>query len=98
MSVCGKILCGALMVTVMAGASAAMAEPGRRVPAGHSYSPTEQRLPPLNSRRDRINSRADIYEAEIYRANRDAAITFSNMRIFGRDRLLRGGSSNRPRY
>ncbi len=98
MSVRGKILSGVLMVSFLAGSAVAFAEPGRRVPAGHSYSPTSQRLPALNSPQDKINSRADIYETEIYRANRDAAITFSNMRIFGRDRLLRGGSSNRPRY
>jgi len=98
MNVRGKVLGGVLAASFLVGTAAAFAEPGRRVPAGHSYSPAEQRLPPLNSRRDKVNSRADIYEAEIYRTNRETALTFSNMRIFGRDRLLRGGSSNRPRY
>ncbi len=98
MSVRGKVLGGVLLASVFAGASIALADPVPRVPAGHAYSPNEPRLPPLNSRRDRINSRADVYESEIYRTNRETAITFSNMRIFGRDRLLRGGSSNRPRY
>jgi len=93
-----RLWSGIIVASFLAGTSVAFAENNVRVPSGHSYSPNQQRLPLLNSRRDRINSRADIYEAEIYRANRDAAITFGNMRIFGRDRLLRGGSSNRPRY
>ena len=98
MSVRGKVWSGVLVASFLAGSVVALAEPGKRIPGGHSYSPTQQRLPALNSRQDRINARADIYESEIYRTNRDAAITFSNMRIFGRDSLLRGGSSNRPRY
>ena len=98
MTIRHRLLSVIVMGSFLAGVSLAQAENTFRVPAGHSYSPAQQKLPRLNSRRDRINSRADIYEAEIYRANRDAAIAFTNMRIFGRDRLLRGGSSNRPRY
>ncbi len=98
MSVRSKVLGGVVAVSFFAGTAIAFADPTPRLPAGHSYSPSEPRLPPLNSQRDKINSRADVYESEIYRANRETAITFSNMRIFGRDRLLRGGSSNRPRY
>jgi len=96
MTVRHRILSGVVVAAFLAGTSGAFADNTNRLPSGHSYSPSQQRLPALNSRRDRVNSRADIYEAEINRANRDAAITFSNMRIFGRDRLLSGGSSNRP--
>ncbi len=98
MTVRRSVLSGVLMASFLAGTSMAFADSANRIPSGHSYSPSQQRLPALNSRRDRINSRADIYESEIARTNRETAITFSNMRIFGRDSLLRGGSSNRPRY
>lgn len=98
MAVRGSIWTGLLVASFLAGTSVAFADNNFRIPGGHSYSPSQQRLPKLNSQQDKINSRADIYEAEIYRSKRDAAITFGNMRIFGRDRLLRGGSSNRPRY
>lgn len=37
------------------------------VPKGHSYSPGNERLPLLNSRRDRIQARTDEIESEIYR-------------------------------
>ncbi len=37
------------------------------VPKGHSYSPGNERLPALNSGRDRIQARTDEIEAEIYR-------------------------------
>ena len=98
MNVRGKVLGGVLVAAFLASTGAAHAQSNNRIPGGHSYSPTEQRLPQLNSRRDKINSRADIYQAEIDRTNRETAITFGNMRIFGRDRLLRGGASNRPRF
>jgi len=93
-----RILSAFVVGSLLAGTGVALAQSNVRVPSGHSYSPKQQALPQLNSRQDRINSRADIYESEIYRSNRETAITFGNMRIFGRDNLLRGGSSNRPRY
>ncbi len=37
------------------------------VPQGHSYSPDDDRLPLLNSNRDRVNARAAEIETEIYR-------------------------------
>lgn len=98
MVVRGKVIAGVLIATFFAGSTIAFAGGDTRIPAGHSYSPSKQRLPQLNSRQDRINSRADIYESEIYRSKRDAAIRYSNMGIFGRDRLMQGGSTNRPRY
>lgn len=77
---------------------AAMAQEPKRIPSGHSYSPKHQRLPRLNSRQDRINGQADIYQSEIYRSQRDTAVSFSNSRIFGNNGLLTPGSSNRPHY
>jgi len=96
MTVRKSILGGVLVTALLAGSSVVFADNTNRLPSGHSYSPNEPRLPALNSQRDRVNSRADIYESEIRRANRDAAINFGDMRIFGHDRLLSGGSSNRP--
>ncbi|MCP5080481.1 MAG: hypothetical protein GY948_02160 [Alphaproteobacteria bacterium] len=37
------------------------------VPQGHSYAPNDERLPLLNSQRDRVNARAAEIETEIYR-------------------------------
>ena len=96
MTVRRGIWSGLVIASFLAGTSVVYADNTNRLPSGHSYSPSQQRLPALNSRRDRVNSRADIYESEINRANRDAAITFGNMRIFGHDRWLGGGSPNRP--
>ena len=67
------------------------------VPQGHSYSPDENRLPLLNSSRDRVNSQADIYEAEIYRIERERAIIEGELqRHIQHD--LSGGSEFQPRY
>ena len=37
------------------------------IPQGHTYAPNDERLPLLNSRRDRVNARAAEIETEIYR-------------------------------
>ncbi|NNF79827.1 MAG: hypothetical protein HKN05_17535 [Rhizobiales bacterium] len=37
------------------------------VPQGHSYAPGDERIPLLNSQRDRVNARAAEIETEIYR-------------------------------
>ena len=37
------------------------------VPKGHTYSPNNEKLPRLNSERDRIQARTDELEARIYR-------------------------------
>ena len=50
------------------------------IPRGHAYGPVEDYLPPLNSKRDRINAQADIREAEIQRSNRETRILFEQMR------------------
>ncbi len=56
---------GALALTLSVPAALNAAE--YFVPQGHSYSPGNERLPALNSRRDRIQARTDEIEAEIYR-------------------------------
>ncbi|MGI9413990.1 MAG: hypothetical protein ACR2PM_09990 [Hyphomicrobiales bacterium] len=50
------------------------------IPRGHAYGPGQDYLPPLNSKRDRINAQADIREAEIQRVNRETRIMFEQMR------------------
>jgi hypothetical protein len=101
MSIRRRVLSGFVVVGMVggfAGAAVAQSANNARVPTGHLYTPGNSRLPALNSRRDKINSRADIYETEIYRSNRDAAITFGNMGVFGNGNFLSPGSRNRPRY
>lgn len=67
------------------------------VPQGHTYSPDESRLPLLNSQRDRINSTADRYEAEMYRIERERAIIEGELtRHIQHD--FGGGSEFQPRY
>lgn len=67
------------------------------IPQGHTYSPDENRLPLLNSRRDRINSTADRYEAEMYRIERERAIIEGELtRHIQHD--FGGGSEFQPRY
>lgn len=45
----------------------------RFVPKGHSYDSSNKGLPTLNSYADQTNSRADVFETEIYKARRDRA-------------------------
>lgn len=63
----------AIVAPVVMTGLAANAETVGRVPLGHGYAPGDSHLPRLNSRRDRLNGKADIYEAEIYRVERDRA-------------------------
>ena len=67
------------------------------VPQGHTYSPDKDRLPLLNSYQDRVNSQADIYEAEIYRIQRERAIQDAEMRRHIQHELG-GGAEFQPRY
>jgi hypothetical protein len=39
------------------------------IPQGQAYGPGDDTLPPLNSRKDYINGRTDIYQTEIYRSH-----------------------------
>ncbi len=45
----------------------------RYIPKGHSYDSSNSQLPTLNSYEDQTNSRADVFETEIYKARRDRA-------------------------
>lgn len=45
----------------------------RFIPKGHSYDSSNRGLPSLNSYEDQTNSRADVFETEIYKARRDRA-------------------------
>jgi hypothetical protein len=64
-----RLLSG-LGIMLMAGALALPAGHARAdekfVPQGFSYRPGDTRLPPINSQRYRIISRADLLESEIY--------------------------------
>jgi hypothetical protein len=52
------------------------------IPLGHNYSPDEQTLPAINSRRDRINLQTDIYETERYVELRSQAVDSSFLNRF----------------
>ena len=45
----------------------------RFIPEGHSYDSSNKELPSLNSYADQTNSRADVFETEIYKTRRDRA-------------------------
>ena len=66
------------------------------IPRGHAYGPLEDYLPPLNSKRDRINAQADIREAEIQRSNRETRIMFEEMRRQDNLDFYRPGRSYSP--
>lgn len=63
------------------------------VPSGHSYGPNFERLPPLNSRQDKINAQADIYEAEIRRHKVEQRIQQERLRQHYNLDLIRPGRS-----
>ncbi|MGI9462534.1 MAG: hypothetical protein ACR2OM_01255 [Aestuariivirgaceae bacterium] len=91
------LICGLLAMTVIAGVPDRSIAAERFVPQGHTYSPDEDRLPLLNTRRDRINSQADLYEAEIYRVQKERAILEGELgRHIQHD--FSGGANFRPRY
>lgn len=56
-----------LAISVSISATVPGSAEGQFVPKGHSYAPGDERLPLLNSNRDRINARAAEIETEIYR-------------------------------
>lgn len=88
----GAIVTGAMVAGVDAPAMAAE----NFIPRGHAYGPGQERLPPLNSRRDRINAQADIREAEIQRSNREVRILFEQMRQQDNLDFYRPGRSYSP--
>ncbi len=91
------MFCSMLAVAAVAVAPAGSIAAEKFIPQGHTYSPEEDRLPLLNTRRDRINSQADIYEAEIYRIQRERAILKGIIdRHIQHD--LSGGANFEPQY
>ena len=94
------VVCSFIAVgfATQSGLVAAQSSNKNKIPAGHSYSPNQEKLPTTNSRKYRLNSQTDIYETEIYRKNRETAITFGNMGLYGGNNFNSGGPRNRPRY
>ncbi len=62
------------------------------VPSGHAYGPNFERLPPLNSRQDKINAKADVYEAEIRRRKVERRIQQERLRLHYDLDLIRPGA------
>lgn len=93
-----RILFGCLLGTAALAITPASAIAADKfVPQGHTYSPDENRLPLLNSQRDRVNSTADRYEAEMYRIERERAIIEGELtRHIQHD--FGGGAEFQPRY
>ena len=80
------VLAIGIAAAIGAGSFSAVFAGETRVPTGHAYSPDQQRLPLLNSRRSKIEAQADIYETEIYRSQRETALGFSELkRAWSRD-------------
>ncbi len=94
------VICSLVAVgfVAQAGFASAQSSNKNKIPSGYTYSPYKQKLPSPNSRKYRITSQTDIYETEIYRKNRETAITFGNIGIFGGTNFDSGGPRNRPRY
>jgi hypothetical protein len=63
------------------------------VPSGHAYGPNFERLPPLNSRQDKIHAKADVYEAEIRRRRVEQRIQQERLRQHYDLDLIRPGRS-----
>jgi hypothetical protein len=62
-----------IIPTVAVNAQAIDTIGSRYIPQGHSYDSSNAQLPTLNSYQDQTNSRADVFETEIYKARRDRA-------------------------
>ena len=93
-----KVLFGCLLgIAALAMATASTFAADKFVPQGHTYSPDDNKLPLLNSQRDRVNSTTDRYEAEMYRIERERAIIEGELtRHIQHD--IYGGSEFQPRY
>lgn len=74
-------LLGAVFAVALAGVSGSDAQAEQNyVPSGHAYGPNFERLPPLNSRQDKIHAQADVYEAEIRRRKVERRIQQERLR------------------
>ena len=87
-------LAGAVVAAVFAGLAGSDARAEQNyVPSGHAYGPGLERLPPLNSRQDKIHAQADIYEAEIRRRKVERRIQQERLRLHYDLDLIRPGRS-----
>jgi len=66
------------------------------IPMGHTYTPDQSSLPALNSAQDRINLQTDIFESEIYVAQRTRKLQENEFTRFLYSQSLDG--SNRWDY
>ena len=67
------------------------------IPGGHTYSPENNPLPPLNSEQDRINLNADIIQSEINRQQRERKVLDSQFQRFISEQQLQGADYT-PEY
>ena len=63
------------------------------IPLGHSYSPDQAVLPPLNSELDRLNAKVDIIESDIYTRERASKVFQNNLNQFMNNHAVRPNSS-----
>lgn len=67
---------------IVANMPSALAQDKTFLPSGHTYAPNDERLPYPNSRRDRLQAEADVYETEIYRRQLEQSKTNERFRRF----------------
>ena len=67
------------------------------IPGGHTYSPENKPLPPLNSEQDNINLNADIIQSEINRQQRERKLLDSQLQRFISEQELQGADYT-PEY
>ena len=67
------------------------------IPGGHTYSPDNIPLPPLNSKQDNINLNADLIQSQINRQQRERKLIDSQFRRFISEQELQGGDFS-PEY
>ena len=94
----GRIsLAGVILAAVFAGVSgtASLAEQNF-IPSGHAWGPGFEQLPPLNSRQDRIDAQADVYETEIRRSQLELRIQMERLRLHHDLDLIRPGRGYFP--
>jgi hypothetical protein len=67
------------------------------IPGGHTYSPQNTPLPPLNSAQDDINLNADLIQSEINRQQRERKLQDSQWQRFFSEQELKGADYT-PEY
>ncbi|MFN0193715.1 MAG: hypothetical protein ACKVP5_17360 [Aestuariivirga sp.] len=61
------------------------------IPLGHGYAPDEPVLPSLSTERAQISQQSDIFETEVYRAEREDKVIDSFLNRFISDQEKVGG-------